>query len=583
MILHKGDAIIVLDLALAHVLGHADAVLRDVDGQMVATRHFNEATTQTVGVNLGAPLSRLHVGIVEHLLEPALDHHALGPLEGRAGIVHHELGLAIGIGPHEYARVVVETQEVDGTLAKRLKLIGRYIRKVKATVEVGEQIDGKLACSGGIENPVICVVVGESHGNLGLKGVIHAVDGPKAVHDADRTLITARAERLHAERRRIHDVERCMRALLGILQGGRIVTDEVPAHDEPLRLVEGRPIAHAVAEAIEADACIVLEGVRRLLVQPAALILPVLRKVPMVDGYEGLDTELMAGIDQAVVEGNAFLVDLTLAILDDAGPRERETIGVLATFRHGLDVLTVAVVVVARHIAILQIVFMQVAIPHRFGLPALLPGSFTLVGSGRAPPEKRCGSVHVPSLSPLPACRQHYDKWLRVADAIQLDKLANELAREIRGHEMVLGMNEHDVYRHVLAVCLLDQNLGLRIVRTQIGLIRLLHIVIARFEVALFGLVQRHERKALGLAGIGDERKRDELNILPPDLLRLHAPLFFRHAQFLSSPWAISRIITSKLRSSTMRFSEALPSRSPKRCMRSNHSLKPSSLITEST
>ena len=401
MVLHEGDAVVVLHLAGGHVLGDADAVLGDVYGQVVAARDLDEAAAQTVRVDLGAPLGRLHVGIVEHLLEPVLDDHALAALERRAGVVHHKGRLAVGIGFHEHAGVVVEAEEVDRSLAQHGELLGRDVGQVEPAVKIGEQIDRQLAGSGGVEHPVVGIVVGKPHGDPGLEGVVHAVDRAKAVHDAHRALVAAFAEGLDAQRRGVHDVEGRVRALLGILQRRRVVADEVPAHDEPLGLVECRPVAHAIAEALEAHPGVVLVGAGGLLVEPAAKILPVLREVPMVDGHERLDVELDAGVDEAVVEGDALLIDLALAVLDDARPREREAVGVLAALCHGLDILAVAVIVVACHITVLKVVLVQVAVPHRLGLAALLPCAFALVGRGGASPEKRFGVTHASSLGPL--------------------------------------------------------------------------------------------------------------------------------------------------------------------------------------
>ena len=62
--------------------------------------------------------------------------------------------------------------------------------------------------------------------------------------------------------------------------------------------------------------------------RPAAAILERLRQVPVVERHARLDAASQQLVDQPIVEVEAALVDRALGLGQDAGPRDREAVGV---------------------------------------------------------------------------------------------------------------------------------------------------------------------------------------------------------------------------------------------------------------
>ena len=105
------------------------------------------------------------------------------------------------------------------------------------------------------------------------------------------------------------------------------------------RLVERGPHVDPVAQHLGQLARVLAEADGGLPVGPAALVLERLREVPVVERRDGLD----AGGDEAVrevdVEVETGLVELARAGGLDAGPRDREPVGLQAEVLHDRDVL----------------------------------------------------------------------------------------------------------------------------------------------------------------------------------------------------------------------------------------------------
>ena len=129
---------------------------------------------------------------------------------------------------------------------------------------------------------------------------------------------------------------------------GRVLARRVAEERRAPRLVERRPVLHAVAEPVLRDGGVVGEAVRRVAVAPAAVVLERLRQVPVVERRVGLDAAREQPVDEPVVEGEARLVDRAAAGRHDARPGDREAVRRRARARAmQVEVGLPAVVVVA--------------------------------------------------------------------------------------------------------------------------------------------------------------------------------------------------------------------------------------------
>ncbi len=117
----------------------------------------------------------------------------------------------------------------------------------------------------------------------------------------------------------------------------------------------------------------------------------------MEQGGGGLDAVFQQGVDQALVEVQALLVDPAAAFGHHPAPGHAEAVGLHAQFLHQPDVLAPAVVMVAGHVA-------GVVVEHAAGgvgetLPDAGTGAvgqrraFDLVGRGGATPDEVLGET----------------------------------------------------------------------------------------------------------------------------------------------------------------------------------------------
>ena len=117
------------------------------------------------------------------------------------------------------------------------------------------------------------------------------------------------------------------------------------------RLVERGPGRHPVTETLVHGRRVAGEDFRRLAVGPAAPVLQVLRKVPVVERDDRVDALGQQPVDQAVVEVQPARVDRPGAVRLDPRPGDGEAVRLEAEVGHQRDVALPAVVVVARHVA----------------------------------------------------------------------------------------------------------------------------------------------------------------------------------------------------------------------------------------
>ena len=117
------------------------------------------------------------------------------------------------------------------------------------------------------------------------------------------------------------------------------------------RLVERHPVLDAIAQVRREERGVVTEPARDLRVGEAAAVLQRLRQVPVEQVDQRLDASVEQGVDQALVEVEARLVDGAGPRGQDARPADAEPVCARPELGHQTDVLRVAVVVVARDVA----------------------------------------------------------------------------------------------------------------------------------------------------------------------------------------------------------------------------------------
>ena len=176
---------------------------------------------------------------------------------------------------------------------------------------------------------------------------------------------------------------------------GRELAGEVPHADEDLRLVLGHPVRHPVGEAGREEPRVVGEPLRGVAVQPAAAAVEREREVPVEAGDPGLDPRREQLVDQPVVELEPLGVGGPRALGQHPGPAHAEAIGPEADLLHESDVLPVAVVVVAGHVARVaapdRTLLADEHVPDGRALPVRVPAALDLVGGGGGAPGEAGG------------------------------------------------------------------------------------------------------------------------------------------------------------------------------------------------
>ena len=172
------------------------------------------------------------------------------------------------------------------------------------------------------------------------------------VDDADFALEAHRLVEMQRFRVRDHEV---VLDLDGLRHLERLVRREIACDVAVLRnrprLVERRPALDAVTECLEADFRVIDEVRDDGAVQPAAFMEIFERRVEMVQRHERLDAMREAGIDELVVVVDALLVDLALALRQDARPRNRDADAVDAEFLAKREVFGIFMIEIARGVS----------------------------------------------------------------------------------------------------------------------------------------------------------------------------------------------------------------------------------------
>src|SRR5579884_1778580 len=117
------------------------------------------------------------------------------------------------------------------------------------------------------------------------------------------------------------------------------------------RLVDGNPPMNPVTERTQDNRGKLAESLGCIARVPAAAVLEGLRQVPVMQGHVRFDGAFQQRVDQAVVKVKAFLIDCSSSVGKNSGPGDGKTVAVYAEPRHEVDVIEIAVVVVAGNLA----------------------------------------------------------------------------------------------------------------------------------------------------------------------------------------------------------------------------------------
>jgi hypothetical protein len=200
---------------------------------------------------------------------------------------------------------------------------------------------------------------------------------------------------------------------LGLDSARRVRPDPVAVVGDDVGLVHGRDVLDAVAEARRHDRCVFDERLDDRALGPPAGVLERLGEIPVVERRVRLDPVREQLVDEPVVEVEAGLVDPARSLREHARPGDREAIGVEPELGHEGHVLAVAVVVVARHVAVLAVRHpagrVREAVPDARALAVLAARALDLVGGGRRAPhealrEHRAHPFTAPSMIPPTIC-----------------------------------------------------------------------------------------------------------------------------------------------------------------------------------
>ena len=376
------DALLVVDRAVrSGPVGVGRAVLGHVQRQPgVLPPQAHQQGAQALGVDGPA-----HVGVGAGQVRGL---HLLG--------AHPRAGAGLG-GPaaHQGRGVVVQAEGVQG-LVDDLQVALAHEGPVGDRGGVGEDVGGVLPGQGRAEEDPVHdpVELADSVGVLGAVALGHEV--PQVQGEGD---VGARSRGAHRPRREAVGEVQVVRGgqrRRRVGDPGGVDAGRVAEVRRAPGLVEGDDHGEAVAQALRDHAGVLPEALGGAPVGPPPDVTEGLGQVPVVQRGGGGDAGVEEGVDEAVVEGQARLVDRPEGVggdlRGDARPRDREAVGPQAQALHQRDVLRPPVVVVVGDVA--GVAADDLAggvaegVPDRGGAPVLGDRALDLVGGGgRAPHE----------------------------------------------------------------------------------------------------------------------------------------------------------------------------------------------------
>ncbi len=179
-----------------------------------------------------------------------------------------------------------------------------------------------------------------------------------------------------------------------VVKPGRVEPLEIPNRHHGLRLIQGHPGWHAIAKSPKNRVGIFGEALRGVTAHPAALIFKLLWSIPVPERRERLNTPLQQAVDQPPVEIEPALIDCARAAWENARPGDREAIALDTERLHEIQVLLVAVVMIACDVAGVAMLHpagcMAKAIPNRLAATIGLDCALDLIRGCCDTPAKPC-------------------------------------------------------------------------------------------------------------------------------------------------------------------------------------------------
>ena len=158
-------------------------------------------------------------------------------------------------------------------------------------------------------------------------------------------------------------------------------------HMEDVLLVEGQPVLHAVAKAVDHLFTVADKGVHYAAVIEAVVLLRQRqRHIEVVEADHRLNTAGDEIVNKAVVKRDALVVERAVTLRTDAAPGDLEAVAVHAQILHQVEIFPVAMVGVGRDFPVGDVLPSFANVVHRHPLPALVPGPFRLHARYRVAP-----------------------------------------------------------------------------------------------------------------------------------------------------------------------------------------------------
>jgi len=143
--------------------------------------------------------------------------------------------------------------------------------------------------------------------------------------------------------------------------------------------------------------CIPDKRVHRGTVRPAAALLQLLGKVPVIERRKRTYPPRKKRVHQAFVEIESLRVEGAVPFGIDPRPGNGEPIDLEAEILHEVEVGTVAVVMIARHAAVIAVCGLPRGagkpIPDGLAFPVFVLRPFDLICSSRRPPDEPVGKT----------------------------------------------------------------------------------------------------------------------------------------------------------------------------------------------
>jgi hypothetical protein len=108
------------------------------------------------------------------------------------------------------------------------------------------------------------------------------------------------------------------------LESRSVNPQDVAIFDKGAQLIHSDEVFHLVRELSGGISSVVRESFCRVTVLPSALVLKGLRKIPVIEGTEGLNAGFEQCVDHMIIKIQALRIGLARPTRKDSRPRDRE-------------------------------------------------------------------------------------------------------------------------------------------------------------------------------------------------------------------------------------------------------------------